>query len=209
MANIYQNFAHSLEKYWETPQENSANFQNPGFPLFCRDKIREKRPELWRIMGKMNESLLFTPQGCLVMFFLSCWPSKSHPYHHSKMQLQLRCCTSWFGTVFLRCAAMGSGKRPLCLNRAVQLTTQNYGVAAIVTLIFLLLFVPWWIQWVLLYIGGIVFLSTIIAPFIDDWRPRARVHLEEKAVFISGMLFFFYILLTKNNDLLPKWLKKK
>lgn len=84
---------------------------------------------------------------------------------------------------------MGSGKRPLCLNRAVQLTTQNYGVAAIVALIFLLLFVPWWIQWFLLYIGGIVFLSTIIAPFIDDWRPRARVHLEEKAVFISGMLF--------------------
>ena len=84
---------------------------------------------------------------------------------------------------------MGSGERPQILNRAIQLTTQNYGVAVIVALIFLLLFVPWWIQWLLLYIGGLIFLCTVIAPFIDDWRPRARVPLEGKAVFISGKSF--------------------
>lgn len=99
---------------------------------------------------------------------------------------------------------MKPGERPKTLRRAVKIILQNYGVSAIIALLILLLFIPWWTQWFLLYIGGIVFLCSVIAPFVDDWRPKARVPIQGKAVFISGMLNFFYcnlffIILVKNK----------
>lgn len=81
---------------------------------------------------------------------------------------------------------MKSGERPKTLRRAVRVTLQNYAVAAILTSILLLIFIPSWIQWCLFYVGGFLFMCSVIAPFIDDWRPKARVPIQGKAVFISG-----------------------
>lgn len=91
---------------------------------------------------------------------------------------------------------MAQRERPKTLERAVRTTLQNYGVAAIIAVICLIL-LPGWLLWSLLYIGGVLFLASVIAPYIDDWRPRARVPPQGKAVFISGkspypVLLFIY-----------------
>lgn len=96
---------------------------------------------------------------------------------------------------------MSNQRRPTILQRAFQITLQNYGVAAIIAVI-ALVFVPWWLQKCFLYLGGVVFLSSLVAPFVDDWRPKARVSVREKAVFITGCdSGFGYSLAQRLDDL--------
>ncbi|XP_054714871.1 short-chain dehydrogenase/reductase family 9C member 7-like [Uloborus diversus] len=76
-------------------------------------------------------------------------------------------------------------KRPKTLACAARLALQEYGVAAIAGLL-ILVFLPWWIRWCLVYLTALVFLASVLAPFVEDFRPRPRVQPDGKAVFVTG-----------------------
>lgn len=78
-------------------------------------------------------------------------------------------------------------ERPKTLLRAVHDTLQVYGAAAILAIL-VIIFIPSWLRWCGFYLCGTVFLTSVLAPFVESWKPRSRVQANGKAVFISGKL---------------------
>ncbi|KAG8176236.1 hypothetical protein JTE90_021339 [Oedothorax gibbosus] len=89
--------------------------------------------------------------------------------------------------------------RPKTLERAVHDTLQVYGAAAILAVL-IIIFIPSWLRWCAFYLFGTVFLTSVLAPFVEIWKPRSRVQASGKAVFISGCDTGFGHLLARRLD---------
>ncbi|GFU53619.1 hypothetical protein TNCV_3994931 [Trichonephila clavipes] len=86
---------------------------------------------------------------------------------------------------------MSEPVRPKTLLRAVNDTLRVYAASAI--LAFLLIFLlPSWLRWFWFTACGLLLMVSILANFVEEWRPKSRVPVGGKAVVISGGPAPFY-----------------
>ncbi|XP_055954152.1 short-chain dehydrogenase/reductase family 9C member 7-like [Argiope bruennichi] len=80
---------------------------------------------------------------------------------------------------------MSNSERPKTLLRAANDTLRVYAAAAVLSLL-LIIFIPSWIRWLWFTLSGLVLLVSILANFVEDWKPKSRVPVNSKAVVITG-----------------------
>ncbi|GFS54283.1 hypothetical protein NPIL_96801 [Nephila pilipes] len=79
---------------------------------------------------------------------------------------------------------MSQPVRPKTLLRAVNDTLRVHAASAILAFLFIL-FLPSWIRWFWFTACGLLLMVSILANFVEDWRPKSRVPVSGKAVVIS------------------------
>lgn len=83
-------------------------------------------------------------------------------------------------------AAMGEKSLPVYLSVSLNQIAKSYGLSALISFVVLFI-VSWFLNCILLYyIGGVLFLSSILAPFVTRLLPKAKITPDGKAVFITG-----------------------